>query len=90
MTCSPAEAWTQCLVALKGKLFSQSYDTWIKPLVCTRFDSELVVLEAPYSFSVSWIREHYLRDIERTIRKLFNISPRVEFELLPGSSDEET
>ncbi|OQB43525.1 MAG: Chromosomal replication initiator protein DnaA [Candidatus Latescibacteria bacterium ADurb.Bin168] len=90
MTCSPAEAWTQCLVALKEKLFSQSYDTWIKPLVCTRFDSELVVLEAPYSFSVSWIREHYLTDIERTIRKLFNISPRVEFELLPGSSDEET
>jgi len=79
MSLVPDDAWAKCLSALKGKLFSQSYDTWLRPLVCTRFDTSAVVLEAPHSFSISWIKEHYLKEIRQVIRQLFNLTPEVEF-----------
>ena len=78
MTNDPGDAWARCLTALKGKLFSQSYNTWLRPLTCRSFDARRVVLEAPHSFSVSWIEEHYLKDIRKVIRQLHGVTPEVE------------
>jgi len=79
VTLAPEDAWARCLSTLKGKLFSQSYDTWLRPLKCRRLDAERVILEAPHSFSVSWIEQHYLKDIRTVIRQLFSVAPEIEF-----------
>jgi len=78
MALVPDEAWAKCLSALKGKLFSQSYDTWLKPLVCKRFDAAVVVLQAPHSFSAGWIEENYVKDIRQVVRHLFQITPQIQ------------
>ncbi len=77
MPYDPVDAWAKCLTSLRGKLFSQSFDTWLRPLHCQRFDEDKVVLEAPHAFSVSWIEEHYLKDIRSAIRKTYGHSPEV-------------
>jgi len=81
--------WAMCLRSLKGKLSAQSYDTWLKPLKCQRFDAKTVVLEAPHSFTVSWIGEHYLRDIKSAIRHHFDITPQIEFTVRPATQNEQ-
>ena len=82
---APEEAWTKCLAELRKMLLSQSYDTWLKPLRCLRFDSEQIVLHAPHSFAVSWVAENYVSRIQKVARHLFKIDPAVTVDMAPDA-----
>ena len=80
MSVTPHESWAKCLTKLEAKLYPQSFETWLQPLQCERFDSDTVLLRAPHAFAVDWIKEHYLDDIRTAIRRIFKSSPEIEFE----------
>ncbi len=71
------EAWGLCLEELQTILYPQSFDTWLKPLVCKRFDGEEVLLHAQNNLTARWVEEHYLTTIRTTIKKLHRITPEV-------------
>jgi chromosomal replication initiator protein len=77
MTTVISDSWAQCLESLKGKLFPQSYDAWLKPLRCERFDGEEVVLYAAHSFTIDWVRQYYLKDISDTIQNIYGTTPEI-------------
>ena len=83
------EAWNSCLRELRKKVLSQSYQTWLEPLRCTRFDSDKIVLETPHSFAVSWVEENYLDHIRKVVRHLYKTEPEVTVCVSPGSDLED-
>jgi hypothetical protein len=56
--------WQPVLTILKGKLFPQSYDAWLRPLIPCGFDSNGdIVIRAALSFTTDWVKQYYLKDI---------------------------
>jgi len=55
--------WNKCLGHLETELTSQQFNTWIRPLQAEeQIDS--ILLFAPNSFVVDWVKKHYIQSIE--------------------------
>ncbi|EKE83364.1 chromosomal replication initiator protein DnaA [Idiomarina xiamenensis] len=51
--------WQQCTERLQGELSTQHFNTWIRPLQAEQND-ETLVLFAPNSYVVDWVKDKYL------------------------------
>ena len=62
--------WQQVLDTIKGQINVNSFETWIKPILCRSVDNKKLVLEVPNNFFRDWVAEHYLHTIKGTIYEL--------------------
>lgn len=60
------ELWGDCLEELQGKIASQQFYTWIKPLQAVLKGQELQLL-APNRFVLDWVRENFIQQIEEIV-----------------------
>jgi len=62
-TCFPSEAtmnaWQEVLNYLKGKVNTQSYQTWLRPTRFSHMSQEALVVRVPNREFQDWIQEHY-------------------------------
>ena len=57
--------WDQCLNELKTDLSESQFNTWIRPLICSRDEhSDTITLFAPNKFVVDWVEKNYLKKIK--------------------------
>lgn len=56
--------WHQITEQLSTELPQDLHALWIKPLICTRFDDEVVELSGPDRFFCSWVSDQYLSQIK--------------------------
>ena len=61
--------WDECLGYLQHELPAQQYNTWIRPLIATTEDGQLV-LNAPNRFVKDWVRDKYLERIQEIMSEL--------------------
>jgi chromosomal replication initiator protein len=74
--------WQQVLDTIKGQINVNSFETWIKPILCQSIDNKKLVLEVPNNFFRDWVAEHYVHTIKGALYKLtgedFSVSLQVK------------
>ena len=54
------EHWESALGDLQGRLSTENFDTWLRPIRFDRLDAGTVHIRIPNRFYAEWIRTHYL------------------------------
>ena len=85
-----ASVWQSCLVVLKKELHTQSYQTWIEPLVIQHIDPNQVVLVAPDAFFSDWVEEHYRLSIEQAVYEVTSWRPTFSYSCRSHSAFEDS
>lgn len=64
------EVWNAALAALSGKVSSQNFELWFRPIVCTRIEGTKIYLVAPNRFIKEWFETHYLGIVLDEVRRI--------------------
>jgi chromosomal replication initiator protein len=75
------ELWNQVKQELQASLSKPTFETWIRPARCRQFSQGELLLEAPNSFAVSWLRRHYLERISQLATSFWGEPVRVSLEV---------
>ena len=73
------ELWAQCLLHIERQVRPISFDTWFRPTKARRFDGESLVIEVPTSFFADYVETNYLSQIEKVIREVTALGPKITF-----------
>ncbi|MFM9087788.1 MAG: chromosomal replication initiator protein DnaA [Cyanobium sp.] len=80
------ELWSQVQDALKASLSKPTFETWIRPARCRDFSADCLTLEAPNTFACTWLRKHYLVQIQQLARELVQRPVTVSVEVSPDDT----
>jgi chromosomal replication initiator protein len=80
------DLWSQVQDALKATLSKPTFETWIRPARCRDFQADCLTLEAPNTFACTWLRRHYLSQIQQLVSDLAQRPVRVIVEVSPDDS----
>ena len=82
------DLWPQVQDALQATLSKPTFETWIRPARCRDFRGNRLNLEAPNSFACTWLRKHYLSQIQELASTLAQCPVTVSVEVAeePASS----
>lgn len=61
--------WEECLRSLMHELPTQQYNTWIRPLIASTRNQQLI-LSAPNRFVRDWVKDKYLQRIQEILSDL--------------------
>jgi chromosomal replication initiator protein len=73
--------WQETLSQLEQNLNPQHFTTWIKPIQLVCIEKDLVRIEVPNRFFLSWIRDNYAELIREIISNIGAVSYRLEIEI---------
>lgn len=85
---SPQGLWQSFLHAVEQKLSAHVLQTWLRPVHCTSFDGQNVVLEVRDQFFRDWLADHYLDFVRDTLAELLRHPVKVSLVVnqgLPGA-----
>ncbi|MEB3306247.1 MAG: chromosomal replication initiator protein DnaA [Cyanobacteriota bacterium] len=80
------DLWSQVQDALKATLSKPTFETWIRPARCRDFRGDCLTLEAPNTFACTWLRKHYLSQIQQLACDLAQRPVRVTVDVSPDDS----
>jgi chromosomal replication initiator protein len=81
------DVWVKALDAIEGKVGTQTFELWFKPLKLLHLKDQQLILEVPNRFFKEWIDDHYQGMITETIEGLLKEKVRLEFKVLEGQGD---
>jgi len=59
--------WLETQRQLRATVSERDFDTWIRPLRATAWESGELTLEVPSGFYRDWLKRDYLADLERAV-----------------------
>ena len=75
------ELWTTAVAEIKERIGKQNFETWIKPISFVSRNKNEILLDVPSKFFREWLMEHYLAEIETTLKSLAKQDVKVVFEI---------
>jgi len=83
--------WQETLLHLEKGLNSQHFATWIRPIKFIAIDKDIVRLEVPNRFFLSWVKDNYADLIQETLSNIGAVSYRLQIEIgRPGQENATT
>ena len=67
MQAEAAQIWSTALEQIKGRLETEAWEIWFRPIKAQGFSENSLTLEVPNKFFQNWIKEHYLQLIKETL-----------------------
>jgi chromosomal replication initiator protein len=64
------QIWAQVLEIIKETLGEQAWETWFRPINVRGFSDNTLTLEVPNKFFQTWIKDHYLESIKKSLKAL--------------------
>jgi chromosomal replication initiator protein len=74
--------WQETLSQLEQNLNPQHFTTWIRPIQLVCIEKDLVQIEVPNRFFLSWIRDNYAELIRETLSSIGAVSYRLEIDIV--------
>ncbi|MFH1903146.1 MAG: chromosomal replication initiator protein DnaA [Candidatus Omnitrophota bacterium] len=71
--------WLEALNFVKGRMDQATFNLWLEPLKPSALQDNALVVEAPDSFSASWVQNHYGAEIVAALQSLNPAVSRVVF-----------
>ncbi len=81
------DAWVKTLDIIEGKVGTQTFELWFRPLKLLYFKDQQLVLEIPNKFFKEWIEDHYQGMITETIEGFLKDKVCLELKVLEGQGD---
>ncbi len=92
MEVMPARIWQQCKEALRDRIPSQPYNTWIRPVELVEFasstDSPTLTLGVRDNFHRNWIDRHYGHLLKEALEDLGGAATSVEYQIVKSKVPE--
>jgi len=86
MEVMPARIWKKCKEALRDRIPSQPYNTWIRPVELVEFaspaDSPILTLGVRDNFHRDWIDRHYGHLLKEALEKLAGDTASVKYQIV--------
>jgi len=70
--------WQETLKRLEKEVSPQNFATWIKPLRFISIEGDRVNLEVPNRFIKDWLKDNYLKIIERIMSEMGTVNYRIK------------
>jgi len=71
--------WDQISEDIRERLTRSEYETWFSQIALNRLDSNLIIIKVPNKFIANWLRDKYLKEIKKSIKKILNETPDIHF-----------
>ncbi len=71
--------WLKVLNFVKDRMDHSNYNLWMEPLKPSALQDDVLVVEAPDSFSANWVQNHYGAEITAALQSLGSAVSRVVF-----------
>jgi chromosomal replication initiator protein len=73
--------WQETIDKLEKEMSPQNFSTWIKPLHFIEINNDLVKLEVPNRFIKDWLRDNYVKKIEKIMSDLGTVNYRIKINI---------
>ena len=73
--------WQETIEKIEKEVSPQNYATWIKPLHFIEIIDDQVKLEVPNRFIRDWLRDNYLKKIEKVMSEIGTVNYRVNISI---------
>tara|TARA_B100000287_G_scaffold410880_1_gene439784 strand:+ start:602 stop:1936 length:1335 start_codon:yes stop_codon:yes gene_type:complete len=80
--------WKNCLSIIKGKITSQSYITWFKPIIAKKYSNKILTLEVPNKFFYEWIENHYIELLNEVVINVLGKKGKLQYEITSDQRNE--
>jgi chromosomal replication initiator protein len=85
---NPAEGiWREALENLRGRISSQSFKTWIEPIVPLKLDRNVFFVQVPSQFFSEWLDEHYYSLLSEVLTKATGLEVQIEYAISKDDPD---
>ncbi|MEQ8927357.1 MAG: chromosomal replication initiator protein DnaA [Fulvivirga sp.] len=74
--------WSDCLRVIKEDVAEQSFNTWFKPIVPIKCNSEILTIQVPSQFFYEWLEEHYVQVLKKAIKSVLGDKARLEYSVI--------
>ncbi|MCB9727604.1 MAG: chromosomal replication initiator protein DnaA [Deltaproteobacteria bacterium] len=83
------DLWDKTVTALRDVVKPYDFMHWIRPVNCEAIDDQTheIVLTVPDDSHGRWLEEHFLSDIQKTLRDISETDYDVRFRCLPEATD---
>lgn len=83
-----SQLWQEMLSQLEQNLNPQHFATWIKPIRLISIDKDLVCIEVPNRFFLSWIRDNYAEMIQENLSAIGAVAYRLKINIASESNQQ--
>jgi chromosomal replication initiator protein len=80
------EIWAKARASIQGRLASDTFNLWIKPLQLKEIKEGQVVLECPNTFFKEWVSRYYLSTLEEAVQSIAEEGCHIHLKAAPRRS----
>ncbi len=85
----PSVVWNDCLSHIKGKVATQTFQTWFAPLRIANLEDAHLTLQVPSQFYYEWLDSHYRSIILEALKKATGKDLQVRYNVVLGDTPAE-
>ena len=82
--------WQATIEKLQQEVSEQNFSTWIKPVNFVKIENDQVYIEVPNRFVKDWLKDNYLRKIEKIISEIGTVNYKINIKISKETKKEET